>query len=71
MDRKSPSGVAAVTQPAAAHMRPTRTRHVVLAMTVAIYMITYMDRTVISSAAPVIQKEFGFSLITSCCDLSV
>jgi MFS family permease len=44
--------------------RPTRTRHVVLAMTVAIYMITYMDRTVISSAAPVIQKELGFSLIT-------
>jgi MFS family permease len=33
-------------------------------MTVAIYLITYMDRTVISSAAPVIQKELGFSLIT-------
>ena len=45
-------------------MRPSHTRHVVLGMTVAIYMITYMDRTVISSAAPVIQKEFGFSLIT-------
>jgi sugar phosphate permease len=27
-------------------------------------MITYMDRVVISNAAPVIQKEFGFSLIT-------
>jgi sugar phosphate permease len=43
---------------------PTRVRHVVLAMTVAAYMITYMDRVVISSAAPVIQKEFGFSLVT-------
>jgi MFS family permease len=45
-------------------VRPTHVRHVVLAMTVAAYMITYMDRTVISSATPVIQKEFGFSLIT-------
>ena len=35
-----------------------------LAFTVAVYMITYMDRVVISNAAPVIQKEFGFSLIT-------
>ena len=45
-------------------MAPTRVRRVVLAMTVAIYMITYMDRTVISSAAPVIQSQLGFSLIT-------
>jgi sugar phosphate permease len=44
--------------------RPTRVRYVVLAFTVAVYMITYMDRVVISNAAPVIQKEFGFSLIT-------
>jgi MFS family permease len=44
--------------------RPTHVRHIVLAMTVAVYMITYMDRVVISSAAPVIQKELGFSLIT-------
>jgi MFS family permease len=36
----------------------------VLGLTVAAYMITYMDRVVISSAAPVIQKEFAFSLIT-------
>src|SRR5207245_5128023 len=27
-------------------------------------MITYMDRVVISSAVPVIQKEFAFSLAT-------
>jgi sugar phosphate permease len=46
------------------HQRPTRVRYIVLAFTVAVYMITYMDRVVISNAAPVIQKEFGFSLIT-------
>ena len=34
-------------------------------MTVAIYMITYMDRTIIASAMPLIQKELGFSLITA------
>jgi MFS transporter, ACS family, glucarate transporter len=45
-------------------VRPTRVRYIVLAFTVAVYMITYMDRVVISNAAPVIQKEFGFSLIT-------
>jgi sugar phosphate permease len=44
--------------------RPTRIRHAVLWLTVAAYMITYMDRVVISIAAPSIQKEFGFSLIT-------
>jgi MFS transporter, ACS family, glucarate transporter len=33
-------------------------------MTVAVYMITYMDRVVISNAAPVIRKELGFSLVT-------
>jgi len=48
----------------AATSRPTRVRHVVLAMTVAAYMITYMDRVVISSAAPAIRSEFGFSLVT-------
>src|SRR5947208_2078770 len=42
----------------------THVRHVVLGLTVAAYMITYMDRVVISSAVPVIQKEFGFSLAT-------
>jgi sugar phosphate permease len=37
---------------------------VVLALTVAAYMITYMDRVNISSTVPVIQKELGFSMIT-------
>ena len=44
--------------------RPTRTRHIVLWLTVAAYMITYMDRVVISAAVPVIQKELGFALVT-------
>ncbi|MBM3793718.1 MAG: MFS transporter [Acidobacteria bacterium] len=42
-------------------MRPTRTRHVVLWLTVAAYMITYMDRVVISSAVPSIKEEFHFN----------
>jgi sugar phosphate permease len=44
--------------------RPTAVRHIVLALTVAAYMITYMDRVVISSAVPVIRKELGFSMVT-------
>ncbi|MDB5702187.1 MAG: transporter permease [Sphingomonadales bacterium] len=51
----------AATVPA---IRPTRVRHVVLWLTVLAYMITYMDRVVISTTAPLIQKEFGFSVIT-------
>jgi sugar phosphate permease len=45
-------------------MRPTQTRHVVLWLTVAAYMITYMDRVVISAAVPSIQEEYGFDKIT-------
>jgi len=44
--------------------RPTSVRYGVLGMTVAVYMITYMDRVVIASAVPSIQKEFGFSMVT-------
>src|SRR5579862_8316226 len=44
--------------------RPTRTRHVVLGLTVAAYMITYMDRVNIASAIPVMQKELGLSMVT-------
>lgn len=39
-------------------------RHVVLWLTVAAYMITYMDRVVIASAVPSIRQEFGFDMIT-------
>jgi len=44
--------------------RPTRVRHIVLWLTVALYLITYMDRVAISAAVPSIQREFGFSTIT-------
>ncbi len=42
-------------------MRPTRTRHIVLWLTVAAYMITYMDRVVISTAVPSIKKDLGLN----------
>ncbi len=44
--------------------RPTRVRHLVLALTIAAYMITYMDRVVISSTIPVIGKQLGLSMVT-------
>ena len=44
--------------------RPTHTRHVVLSLVVAAYMITYMDRVNLATAVPVIQKEMGFSMVT-------
>ena len=46
-------------------MKPTRVRHLVLWLTVIAYMITYMDRVVIASAMPSIQKELGISLVTA------
>ncbi len=44
--------------------RPTHVRYVVLGLTISAYMLTYVDRVVISSAVPSIQKEFGFSIVT-------
>ncbi len=52
-----------MTEPAPA-ATPTRVRHLVLGLTVAAYLITYMDRVNISSAVPVIQKELGYSMVT-------
>src|SRR5580700_2095324 len=43
--------------------RPTHVRHVVLGLTVAAYMITYMDRQVLAVTRPVIMKDLGISLI--------
>jgi len=43
---------------------PTHIRYIVLALTVAVYLITYLDRTLLSAAAPSIQKEMGFSIQT-------
>ena len=45
-------------------MRPTRVRYVVLGLTVAAYMITYMDRQILAVARPVIRDELGISLLT-------
>jgi sugar phosphate permease len=52
-----------MTEPAIA-TRPTHSRHVVLALIVGAYMITYMDRVNLASAVPVIQRDLGFSMIT-------
>ena len=50
-------------QPAPAKTsRPTHVRHVVLGLTVAAYMITYMDRQILAVSRPVIMKELGISL---------
>jgi MFS transporter, ACS family, glucarate transporter len=43
--------------------RRTYVRHIVLGLTVLIYMITYMDRVVLSTTAPLIRKELSISLI--------
>ena len=38
-------------------------RHVVLGLTVAAYMITYMDRQILAVARPAIRDELGISLV--------
>jgi sugar phosphate permease len=48
----------------AIRQRPTRTRHIVLWLTVIAYMIVYMDRVVIAATTPDIREEFGFSMVT-------
>jgi MFS family permease len=42
--------------------RPTHVRHIVLGLTVAAYMITYMDRQVLATARPVIMEQLGITL---------
>jgi sugar phosphate permease len=44
-----------------ATMKPTRVRHMVLFLAVLIYMITYVDRTFLSTAIPAAQKELLFT----------
>lgn len=53
-----------VSEPTFRQARPTHVRHIVLGLTVAAYMITYMDRVVISNAVPAITKDLGLSLVT-------
>ena len=43
---------------------PTHVRKVVLGLTVAAYMITYMDRVIMGVTMSSIQKDMGFSLVT-------
>lgn len=54
-----------MTQPvqASSSSRPTHVRHVVLGLTVAAYMITYMDRQVLATTRPAIMEELGISLV--------
>jgi len=49
--------------PHSTHARPTHVRHVVLGLTVAAYMITYMDRQVLATTRPAIMEELGISLV--------
>ena len=44
-------------------MTPTRGRFTVLRLTLALSIVTYLDRVAISSAAPAIRDELGLSLI--------
>ena len=44
--------------------KPTRVRYSVLALVIAVYFITYLDRVLLSNAMPVIQKQFKFSIET-------
>jgi sugar phosphate permease len=51
-----------MAEPASA--RPSRGRWYVLLLISAMYLITYLDRVNISTAAPEISKEFGFDKVT-------
>src|SRR6204780_577826 len=44
--------------------RPSRGRWYVLSLISVMYLITYLDRVNISTAAPEISKEFGFDKVT-------
>ena len=44
--------------------RPSSGRWYILALICLMYLITYLDRVNISTAAPVISKEFGFDKVT-------
>jgi sugar phosphate permease len=59
-----PHAIATPASSPAAGIQPTHVRYAVLGMTVAAYMITYMDRVVVSSSAPSMQHELGLSMVT-------
>ncbi|HET6142478.1 MAG TPA: MFS transporter [Candidatus Acidoferrales bacterium] len=58
-NRTSASASAAIEETSAS--KPTKTRWLVLVLISFMYLITYMDRSNISVAAPGITKEFGLS----------
>jgi sugar phosphate permease len=45
-------------------VRASRARYKVLGFVIAAYFITYIDRVLLSVAAPFIERDFGFSTIT-------
>ena len=47
-----------------AHTQPSRGRWYILLLISVMYLITYLDRVNISTAAPQISKEFGFGNVT-------
>src|SRR5215472_9882545 len=49
---------------AAGSTRPSWGRWYILVLISLMYLITYLDRVNISTAAPVISKEFGFDKVT-------
>jgi sugar phosphate permease len=55
-------GVEHMAEPSQAH--PSRGRWYILLLISVMYLITYLDRVNISTAAPQITKEFGFDKIT-------
>ncbi|HEY2645368.1 MAG TPA: MFS transporter [Candidatus Acidoferrales bacterium] len=59
MNRTSASTSTSIEEDAA--LKPTQTRWLVLVLISFMYLITYMDRSNISVAAPAITKEFGLS----------
>src|ERR1700752_3631746 len=50
---------------AAGSTRPSWGRWYILLLISLMYLITYLDRVNISTAAPVISKEFGFDKVTT------
>jgi sugar phosphate permease len=58
-----PATTANTSSAAPPGQRPTHVRHIVLGLTVAAYMITYMDRQILAVARPVIRDELGISLV--------
>jgi len=57
-------GESELTMLAAQQIHATRGRWYILLLISLMYLITYLDRVNISTAAPVISKEFGFDKIT-------